>query len=257
MPFRRPLRHSTAAPAGAHRIACGLASAFAVVVGLTGCVTRQPAPRVEAHGPAAQLLPSPLRGQRYDVVTTQSRLVVLAYRAGPLAALGHDHVIACRCLTGTVYLPRDPLHASFDVRIPLRQLTVDDPALRAAQRSADFPPDVPPSARQGTRRHMLGAALLNAARFPDITLRSAGLRPSPDGKQGDILVLVRAQIAGRSRSLEIPMHYEIRSGEIVATGAFPLRQTDLGLTPYGVLGGALRVKDRMQVRLTLLARRRG
>jgi hypothetical protein len=221
-----------------------------LLAGLSGCVTRQVAP------PAAHFIPSPLAGRPFDVIAADSRLIVLVYRAGTLAALGHNHVIACRCVTGTIYLPRDPARAGFDLRIAVMQFTVDDPALRAAEHSPDFPPDVTRSARQGTRHNMLGAALLNAARYPDIALRSAGLRPSPDGKRDDRVAQVLVRLDGEWHSVTVPVRYEIRDDEIVATGEFPLRQTDLGLTPFSALGGALRVRDGMKVWLRLVARRR-
>lgn len=227
-----------------------------LLAGLTGCVTRQvapPAPGVTAARP----VPSPLLGRPFDVIAAKSRLILLVYRAGPMAALGHDHVIACRCLTGTVYLPGDPLHASFDLRLAVTRLTVDDPALRAAEHSPDFPPDVPRSARQGTRHNMLGAALLDAAAFPNITLRAEGLRQSSDGRPHDMLADVLVQTRGRARSITVPVRYDIEGDEIVITGEFPLKQTDLGLTPFSALGGALQVRDGMEVRLRLVAVRRG
>ena len=181
---------------------------------------------------------------------------MLVYRAGTLAALGHNHVIACSCLAGTIYVPADPLAVSFELRLPVAQFSVDDPALRAAQRGGSFPPEVPRADRQGTRRHMLGATQLNAARFSDITLRSESLRAASDGRAGDIVVRLAVQVAGRRRSITVPMHYELRGHEIEARGDFPLSQSALGLTPYSVLGGALRVRDRMQVRFRLLAIRR-
>jgi YceI-like protein len=223
--------------------------------GLTACVTRQVVPPAPG-APAARLVPSPLLGRPFDVIPSRSRLILLVYRAGPMAALGHNHVIACRCLTGTVYLPRDPLHASFDLRVAVTQLTVDDPALRAAEHSADFPADVPQSARQGTRHNMLGAALLDAAEFPDITLRAEGLRRASDGGPHDMLADVLVQTRGQARSITVPVRYDIEADEIVVTGKFPLRQTDLGLTPFSALGGALEVRDGMEVRLRLVARRR-
>lgn len=182
---------------------------------------------------------------------------MLVYRAGSLAALGHNHVIACHCVTGTVYLPRDPLRASFDLRVAVKQFTVDDPALRAAEHSAEFPPDVPQSARQGTRHNMLGAALLNAATFPDIALRAEGLRHSSDGGPDDLVAEVLVRVRGQVRSLSVPVRYHIESDQIEVTSEFPLRQTDLGLTPFSALGGALKVRDGMKVRLELLAKRRG
>jgi polyisoprenoid-binding protein YceI len=226
-----------------------------LIAGLTGCATRQVAP--PAPGPAVPpSLPSPRLGRPFDVIAARSRLLVLVYRAGPLAALGHNHIIACRCLTGTVYLPRDPLRASFDLHVAVGQLTVDDPTLRAAEHSAEFPPDVPQSARQGTRHNMLGEALLNAARYPDITLRAAGLRASSDGKPEDLVAHVLVKVRGQVRSLSVPVQYDVQADEVVVTSEFPLRQTDLGLTPFSALGGALTVRDGMKVRLELIARRR-
>ena len=223
---------------------------------LTGCVTRQPALPAAGQVSAARLVPSPLLGQPFEVVPAQSELTVLVYRAGPLAALGHNHVIACRCVTGTLYLPRDPLRGSFDLRIAVEEFIVDDPALRASERSADFPPDVPDSARQGTRHNMLSAKQLNAAQYPDITLRAERLRHAASGGPDDLTADVLLRFRGQPREVSVAVSYAIRGGEIVVTGAFPLRQTDLGLTPFSALGGALRVRDDMSIRLRIVARRR-
>lgn len=228
-----------------------------LTAGVTGCVTRQIAPPAPGRAPAARLAPSPLRGRPFDVIAARSRLIVLVYRAGPLAALGHNHVIACDCVTGTVYLPRDPLRASFDLRIAVGQLTVDDPALRAAEHSPDFPPDVTQSARQGTRHNMLGPALLNAASFPDIELRAAGLRHASGARPDDLIAQVQVEARGQLHTLSVPVRYHLQADEIAVTSEFPLKQTDLGLTPFSALGGALSVRDGMIVRLELIARRRG
>lgn len=200
------------------------------------------------------MVPAPLRGQPFEVVAGESRLIILVYRAGALAAFGHNHVVACRCLSGTIYLPHDPLRAGFDLRVGVAGLTVDDPALRAAEHSRDFPPDGSSSARAGTRHNMLSAALLNAAVYPDISLRSEGLRQAADGKSGDVVAQVLVRVAGQSRPLAVPLHYDIRPDEIRVSAEFPLTQTQLGLTPFSAAGGALKVRDGMTVRLSLLAR---
>lgn len=223
---------------------------------LAGCATPQGSPPAVSQAPARRVAPRPLLGHPFEVVAAESRLTILVYRAGALAALEHNHVVSCRCLSGTVYLPRDPLQAAFDLRVSVEGLTVDDPALRAAEHSRDFPADSSSSGREGTRHNMLSTALLNGATYPDITLRSEGLRPSPGGKRGDVVAQVLVRVAGRSRSLAVPMHYEIGADEIRVTGEFPLKQTDLGLTPFSAAGGALKVRDGMTVRLSLLARRR-
>lgn len=231
-----------------------IVSAALLVAAVAGCVSRQAAPPA-GQAPAARMLPTPLLGRPFAVVPARSSLIVLVYRAGPLAALGHDHIVSCRCLTGAVYLPRDPASASFDLRIPVGALVVDDPAVRAAEHSAQFPPGVSESTRRGTRHNMLGPHLLNAAKYPDITLRSAGLRPAPDGKRGDVVVQVLVRLDGGVHPVAVPLHYDIRADEIEASGQFPLKQTDLGLTPFSAMGGALRVRDGMIIRIRLVAKR--
>ncbi len=235
--------------------ALGVLGAILSIASLEGCVTRQVAP-APGQAPHGRLVPSPRLGRAFDVVPERSRLIVLVYRAGALAALGHNHVVACRCLSGTVYLPRDPLHASFDLRVTVGQFTVDDPALRAAEHSADFPPDVPQSARQGTRHNMLGAAVLDAARYPDITLRAEGMRRVTGGRPDDMATDILVQLHGQSHSIPVPVRYRIGADEIVVTGAFPLKQTDLGLAPFTALGGALQVRNTIEIRLRLVARAR-
>lgn len=101
---------------------------------------------------------------------------------------------------------------------------------------------------------MLSAALLNGAKYPDITLRSAGLRPALDNRRGDIVADVLVDVDGQTHSIAVPMRYEMTDEQIVATGQFPLKQTDLGLTPFNAVGGALRVRDGMLVRLSLVAK---
>ncbi len=242
---RRLSRFAAHAPA--------ILSVIVLAGALAGCASAPPA--VPAHGLRATAAPAPKVGRPFEVVAGEASLIVLVYRAGPLAALGHNHVISCRCITGPLYLPGDPLKGSFDLRIAVDQLTVDDPSLRAAEHSADFPADVPQSARQGTRHNMLGAALLYAARYPQIRLRAESLRPAPEGKPGDLIAEALIDVRGLTRSIAVPVHYELRRDRLVASGRFFLRQSALGLTPFSAVGGALRVRDVMRVRFQLVARR--
>lgn len=220
---------------------------------LAGCAS--PPPAGPAQALPARAAPSPNVGRPFEVVADESSMVVLVYRAGSLAALGHNHVISCRCITGTLYLPGDPLQGSFELRIAVDRLTVDDPSLRAAEHSADFPADVPQSARQGTRHNMLGAALLDAARYPQIRLRAASLRPAPQGEPGDLIAEALIDVRGHTRTIAVPVHYELRGNRLIASGRFSLRQSAVGLTPFSALGGALRVRDLMRVRFQLVAKR--
>ena len=225
-------------------------------MGLAGCPLHQAA----RTGPQAQVIPAPggragqppapHLGRPYDVVSGDSSLVVLVYRAGPLAKAGHNHVIASHDLAGTVYVPADVLRTTFEIRLPVGGLTVDEASLRARE-GGDFTADVPDSAREGTRRNMLGEALLDVERFAQVVVRSERLEAGPGS---EIDAHVQVEIRQTPHAIVIPVHYEVSAGLLVVSGELPLRQTDLGLTPFSALLGALQVQDEMRVRLRIVAR---
>jgi polyisoprenoid-binding protein YceI len=186
-------------------------------------------------------------------VPRESLLTILVFRGGPLAKAGHNHVIASHALHGTLYVPSDLAHTTFEVAVPVAELTVDEASLRAKENEADFPPDVSDSAKEGTRKNMLGSALLDADEYPDIEMRSAGLDPGPgSGTEWQAHVEVTAR--GRVNTIVVPVHYEQHADEIVLSGDFPLKQSELGLTPFSALLGALQVVDDMKVRFRIVAR---
>jgi len=190
-------------------------------------------------------------GTPYDVVAQESLLTILVYRGGTLASAGHNHVIASHDLGGTVYVPADPMRASFELHLPVATLTVDEAALRAQQVSADFPADVSESARAGTRRNMLGAALLDAEHSPEIVLRALRMQKSADA---GMLARVQCMVRGQVRTLAVPVRYERGDDELIVSGALPLRQTDLGLAPFSAMLGALQVQDEMRVSFRIVAK---
>jgi hypothetical protein len=188
-------------------------------------------------------------GRAYQVAPADSLLTVLVYRGGALARAGHNHVIASHSLAGTVWVPADPQAASFEIHAPVSEFTIDEPALRA-QEGADFSTDVPDSAREGTRTNMLSEPMLDGAHFPEVILRSQRLESGSEG----ILAQVSVSIRGQTRTITVPVRYEIQENEVRAQGRLTLKQTDLGLTPFSLLGGALRVEDAMTVKFSLRAR---
>lgn len=228
---------------------------LALALGLEGCPTRPNAPypspvQRRVPGQAPEPAPGELHeGRPYDIVSDQSLLTLLVFRGGPLAKAGHNHVIASHALRGTLYVPANLARTTFEVHFPVTELTVDEAALRAKENEADFPPDVPDSAKEGTRKNMLGPALLDAEHHPDIDLRSSGLEPSGSGWIAHVTVTVR----DRDSTIAVPVRYEPRGDEVVVSGEFPLKQTDLGLTPFSALLGALQVVDEMKVRFRIVA----
>lgn len=218
---------------------------------LAGCPVRTPPP--PARPP---VLPAPAAhlGAPYAIVPGESQLLILVYRGGALASAGHNHLIASHDLGGTFYVPGDPLQASFEITIPVASLTVDEEELRAAEHSGDFPPGVPDSARTGTRTHMLGTDQLDGEHSPQILLHSVRLEPASAAATGMVLAHVQVEVRGSTHALAVPVHYERSGNTVVATGEVAVLQSELGITPYSAMLGALQVQDQLRVKFRILAR---
>jgi hypothetical protein len=191
-------------------------------------------------------------GERYVIDAQRSEVLVLVYRDGRMASLGHNHVIAVRQLSGLVVVASDLGQSRWALDFPVDALSVDEPQLRAAQ-GAEFQTTLGDAAIAGTREHMLGAALLDAASFPVIHLESEQVLTGVDGLRLSLSIVVRDHTA----RITVPVVLQRTAEELIASGEFDLTHAELGLTPYSVALGALRVADRMQVRYRLVARREG
>ena len=178
-------------------------------------------------------------------------LEVRVYRDGPMQKLGHDHLITSDGLVGTIAL-REPLtETRFELRVPLESLVVDDVAARAAAggdlRGA--------GAAEGPRRDAPQHAGREAARR-----RTPG-RDAPhariDYRRARQLRGARARLARRPREAWSSRRSPSRSTATVSSAhaEFHLTHADLGLVPFTVALGALRVRDDFEVDLTLEARR--
>jgi hypothetical protein len=206
-----------------------------------------PVPSGAAAPPAAHV------GTPYEIAAAESLLTIRVYKAGALAAAGHNHIIASHVLGGTIYVPTEVLKTSFEVHVPVVSFAVDERELRAAEGSADFPPEVPDSAKEGTRHNMLGEALLDGAHYPEIVLRAVHLREAQPPRPGAALAEMQASVRGEVHVLFVPLRYERTASGVTVTGETSLKQSDLGLKPFSAMLGALQVQDEMRVSFRIVA----
>ena len=54
-------------------------------------------------------------------------------------------------------------------------------------------------------------------------------------------------IKDRVRAIEVPLTVARKTDAVTASGAFRIRQSDFGITPFSVGGGALQVADEIEV----------
>jgi polyisoprenoid-binding protein YceI len=219
-------------------------------MGLAACQTSPPVAETPPATPApAAPSEAPAGAHEHAVVAEESLLQILVYRGGAMARLGHNHVIASHHLAGVVFLADDPLQSRFDIRVPVNELTIDEPAMREVA-GPDFPPGVPQSARDGTRKNLLSEALLDGEKYPTIRLRTTDVAVAAEGYDVGVEITIKDQV----RSVRVPVLLESKEGALVARGEFPLRQSELGFKPFSVAMGSLVVLDEMRIHFEVVAR---
>jgi polyisoprenoid-binding protein YceI len=220
--------------------------------GLAGCQTSPPPASVPQTPAPAERAGIPAGAVPYKVVAEESLLQILVYRGGAMARLGHNHVITSRHLDGEVHVTPDPAATRFDIRVPVNELTIDEPAMREGA-GPDFPPGVPQSARDGTRKNLLSEALLDGTNYPTIRLRAIGVVPAGEGFDVGVEITLKGQV----RDVRVPVQIDRKEGALVARGEFSLKQSELGLKPFSVAMGSLVVLDEMKIRFEISAREMG
>lgn len=217
-----------------------------VVLLAAGCAVPPQVPPA-ALPPAVRAAES-LPYEAWNVVA--SRLEVRVYRDGPMLQLGHNHVITSDALRGVIEL-RDPRPQSgFTLELPLASLVVDDPAARAAA-GPDFANPVPAKDREGTVRNMLGPAVLDATRQAVLHLTVDGISGGPT----DYAARVRVGLRGEERVVDVPLTVGFEGGLLRIHASIRLHHADLGLAPFSLALGALRVRDDIEIDCRLEARR--
>lgn len=218
--------------------------ALAVLAWLAGCQPRPPA-QSRSTVPAA-----PAGAIPYRLDAAASRFQFYLHADGPLSSVGHTHVISAHELAGTIWLQSPPGQSSCEIELPVANLVVDDPRERAAA-GGEFAEPLDDSARTGTRDHMLGERQLDAQHFPTILLHCRQLRVAADGVTVGLAVILR----GREAALQVPAKWRRDGDALEIEGEFDFRQSELGLEPYSLMFGALRVADLIHARFTLRASR--
>lgn len=209
---------------------------------LAACTPLAVAPPTPASPATASVpLAPPARGEKLLTIDTQATLLTITVRrGGALARLGHDHVVASRTVTG--WVAPDLKQADFQFR--LDAMSVDESALRT-RAGLETTPSA--EAIAGTRHNML-VRVLDAERYPEVRVQ-ATLQAS--GNAVDAAITLH----GVTRQLVVPVTLaQAPDGSgLRASGALVLKQSDFGIVPFAILGGAMAVQDSMELAFDITA----
>ena len=179
----------------------------------------------------------------FQVDPARSLVVIEVRRGGSFAQFGHDHVVASHDATGNIA----PDAGRADLYVPLDTLVVDEPALRD-EAGFDTHPDDADIA--GTRRNML-ERVLDSRRYPYALIGVDGIDAS--SRAGPVRLALT--LHGVTRSVDAAAAWEWTAEEFFVSGSFAIDQSDFGITPLALLGGAIAVQDRVNVQFRIRARR--
>lgn len=174
-----------------------------------------------------------------DVHIDNSRVFTFVGKAG----LGHEHAIEGRLTSGNIRLDQGSGMLVFDIT----SFTADTDAARtyiglAGTTSA--------STQQQVTTNMLGAAVLDAARFPDATFEITAITSVAEKSQRG---LPQYQLDGKFtlhgvvQPLRVIGDLEEKDGWLHLRGGFNIRQTQYGIRPFSKAFGTIGVTDQLTI----------
>ncbi len=191
----------------------------------------------------------PSGAPRYSVDPQASEIRLLVYRDGPLARFGHNHVVVGR-VHGEIRAGAPAVGSGFRLEIPVDSFVADAPAARAEE-GDEFAAQVSEPARRDTRENMLGRQVLDAEKHPLVRVESIALV----GPQWGPTVTARVTLRGVMRDLRFAAAVLRQDDLLEVVASFRINQSEFGIEPFTALNGGLRVRDRLDIRVRLVARR--
>jgi polyisoprenoid-binding protein YceI len=160
----------------------------------------------------------------------KSVLTVRVYKSGLFSAFAHDHDIRAPIQSGSF----DEQKRTVEFRVSSADLKVLDP-------------DGSDSERSQVQHTMEGPKVLDSEKFPEITFHSTSIEAAGPGKwnvQGDLT------LHGQTH----PVKVEVNGANGHYRGSSRFRQTEFGMTPITIGGGAVKVKDEVRIEFDVAGR---
>lgn len=161
--------------------------------------------------------------QAVGVDTARSSIKVKVEKTGLFSAFAHNHTIEAPLASGQL-----------DTEKRAAALTFNAKAMKVLDEG------VKDSERADIDQTMKSDKVLDANRFPEIRFVSTSITPQSDGRfqvRGDLT------LHGTTRPVEIPISFS----KDRYSGTVKLKQTDFGIVPVSIAGGAVKVKDVIEV----------
>ena len=178
---------------------------------------------------------------RYEINATLSRVRLKVHASGMLSALGHSPTIVVREFSGHVTVPDDAAAgASLELAIQTAALAVGDDVKESDRREIE----------QTMRKDVL-----EVDSYPSITFVSSEVTGAAPGA-GSFRVAIGGTLTlhGVSHPERIEALVNVMGDRLTANGQTVIRQSTYGITPVKIAGGALKLKDEIDLSFDIVAR---
>jgi hypothetical protein len=194
--------------------------------------------RVQAQ---TRVVPTPAQVMRLDADLENSRVYLKVASSG---RLGHAHGVAGRLESGWIRPG-----GGGELVFAMRTFITDTPD---ARRYVGLTAPVKPADQRKSTANMLGPDVLDVQRYPRATFKIDAVDPAAGqavGAPGVYQLSGTFTLHGVSRPLTLQAKLEPTSDSAVSwlRGAFAIRQTQFGITPYSALGGMVGIEDRLDI----------
>ena len=177
----------------------------------------------------------------YAVNSEKSKLQISVFKEGLFKAFGHDHLISASKVSGSVRFDAQTLaDSSVDLAVKANSLTVVDP-------------DGSDTDRREVQSTMAGKDVLDTEKNSEIHFISTGVKGEKTDDGWEVTLEGRLTLHGVEKPIGLPLRLTKRAGELSADGDVALLQTDFGITPIKVGGGAVKVKDKIRIHFDVVA----
>lgn len=169
------------------------------------------------------LMASLASGQGVDVDAGRSRVTVKVAKTGLFSAFAHNHTIQAPLASGKLDTEKRTATLSFNTK----EMKVVDEGVKEAER-ADI------------EQTMKSDKVLDVQRYPEIRFVSTSITPQDGGRfqvRGDLT------LHGTTRPIEFP----VSLSNARYSGSVKMKQTDFGIAPVSIAGGAVKVKDVIEI----------
>ncbi|HLJ89469.1 MAG TPA: YceI family protein [Candidatus Angelobacter sp.] len=163
----------------------------------------------------------------------KSSITVHVYKTGLFSAFAHNHIIVAPIAQSTT----DAKRLAAEILVHSKEMRVTDPG------DSD-------STRSEIQATMLGPKVLDAEKFPEIHFKSSKIEPlrieplkaePPDTQHYRVTGLL--ELHGTSKEIS----FEVTHSPGRYHGSTKLKQTEFGIQPVSIGGGAVKVKDQIDL----------